>query len=105
MSNAHLNSQGRLANTTIAQDHQLVQRHFARHGDSAGRPEGDRGEDREETREGEKRKKKEENKKRKEQLVNFVLFEFFFVFYLEFSRQKVGWISEWRGSEGGRKRE
>ena len=102
MSNAHLNSQGRLANTTIAQDHQLVQRHFARHGDSAGRPEGDRGEDREETREGEKRKKKK--RKKKEQLVNFVLFQFFCLLFGIFKTK--GWVDfRMARSEGGRKRE
>ena len=60
MSNAHLNSQGRLANTTIAQDHQLVQRHFARHGDSAAKPEGDR-QRRDGMERNEEKKAKEEN--------------------------------------------
>ena len=65
MSIAHLNSQGSLANTTIAQDHQLVQRHFARHGDSAARPEGDR--QRRDGMERKRRAKREEKKgKRKD---------------------------------------
>ena len=79
---------------------------------SAGRPEGDRGEDREETREGEKRKKKKKEEKKKQRTIGeFLSFFNVFVFYLEFSRHQVGWISEWRGgrvageeSEGEKRR-